>query len=116
MHVIVLNNGTTPFGITCPRCNDLECYSNFYRITEKAVTATEAFYRPSVLPDDEASRQFVLSGCLLHAPLEKALSELLRDDPITNKTTYEQFVGVIADVYKVSDELVQSAVNSYGNK
>lgn len=46
---INLNNGVTPFGIICPLCDHLECYSCFYTLATSKVTVTHCFYRPMLV-------------------------------------------------------------------
>ena len=99
---INLNTATTPFGIKCPQCGDLECYSSIYNLDSKVkdyLNIQEAFYLPTKEEFDTLHpemKQYVLQGAMLHGPITKVLP--LRPDPDEIKT-YGEWKALTLAVY-----------------
>lgn len=64
VYTVNLNSGTTPFGVKCPHCKSLECFSAFYQIgpigsnrPQSEITITHCFYRPHLARLDELNAE-----------------------------------------------------------
>lgn len=61
VYTVNLNSGTTPFGVKCPHCKSLECFSAFYQIgpiqPPNEIVITHCFYRPHLARLDELNAE-----------------------------------------------------------
>lgn len=94
---INLNTGVTPFMIGCPRCEVGNAQSSFYRVSLQGKVEVEyAFFRPAVLPRDDAVCGHVVNGGLLFARLDESLARMLRTpDPSREDCSEDEWLRLL---------------------